>query len=198
MTQASSSSSLCANEITHKRGRKEVLTNISAEFPTGVTALLGPNGAGKTTLIGILAGVIKPTSGTTELCVDGDNIKARQRARQVGWLPQAFGYPSRMRVVDFLRYAAWLKEVPTKDLAASIERAVDATDISAATARRMGELSGGTLRRVGLAAATVHSPEVLLLDEPTAGLDPVQRANFHMLVRNLAQDTIVVFCHPSA
>jgi ABC-2 type transport system ATP-binding protein len=97
-----------------------------------------------------------------------------------------------MKVGDFVRYAAWLKEVPSRLIDKAIDEAIEATDLGAVATQRMSRLSGGTLRRVGLAAATVHSQEVLLLDEPTAGLDPIQRANFHAMVRSLAGDSVVV------
>lgn len=183
---------LRANQVTRRRGRRSVLNNATAEFLPGVTSILGPNGAGKTTLISILAGVDGPSEGTTSLVIRGREIDGRGRGRHIGWLPQSFGYPPRMKVIDFVRYAAWLKEVPSRRADSAVDDAIEATDVGEVATRRMSQLSGGTLRRVGLAAATVHSPEVLLLDEPTAGLDPLQRANFHAMVRSRAGDSVVV------
>lgn len=173
------------------RGRT-ALNGVDLTLPNGVTCVLGRNGAGKSTLARIIVGVEEPSSGRVTMKMGGDELTGSRRFAHIGWLPQSFGYPSRMRVREFVSYAAWLKKVPKGASAAAVDDALAATDLAESAEQRLGELSGGTLRRAGLAAAIVHGPGLLVLDEPTAGLDPVQRAEFHSRIAEIGQTTSVL------
>ncbi|MER5554843.1 ABC transporter ATP-binding protein [Streptomyces sp. NPDC002793] len=161
---------------------------------TGVHGLLGPNGAGKTTLIRALATVLRPAEGTLEMFGESVASTAGHRSirRRIGYLPQEFGYYKRFTVREFVEYMAWLKEVPKKDIAAAVQRAVERVGLADRADERMKALSGGMVRRAGIAQAIVNDPEVLLLDEPTVGLDPTQRLRFRELLQELGMDTCVV------
>ncbi|AOW87089.1 ABC transporter ATP-binding protein [Streptomyces olivaceus] len=161
---------------------------------TGVHGLLGPNGAGKTTLIRTLATVLRPTEGSLELLGEPAGGPGGQRAlrRRVGYLPQEFGYYKRFTVREFVEYMAWLKEVPKTDVPAAVQRAVERVGLADRADQRMKTLSGGMVRRVGIAQAIVNDPAILLLDEPTVGLDPAQRLRFRELLQELGTDTCVL------
>lgn len=174
--------------------RKQALQGISVEFGPGVTVVLGQNGAGKSTLVRSLVGIERPSSGGIVYDVAGSDLTTREMQRHTGWLPQSFGYPGRMRTREFVRYAAWLKESDTDD--STVDAALTFADVLEVGNERLGSLSVGTLRRVGLAVSVVHKPFVLVLDEPTAGLDPMQRSTFHQRIRSLTDDvTIVLATH---
>ncbi|WP_405540726.1 ABC transporter ATP-binding protein [Streptomyces antimycoticus] len=161
---------------------------------TGVHGLLGPNGAGKSTLIRALATVLRPAEGTLELLGESAGGRGEYRAlrRRIGYLPQEFGYYKRFTVREFVEYMAWLKEVPKADIPAAVQHAVERVGLADRADKRMKTLSGGMVRRVGIAQAIVNDPSILLLDEPTAGLDPAQRLRFRELLQELGKDTCVV------
>ncbi|WP_187283907.1 ATP-binding cassette domain-containing protein [Streptomyces sp. adm13(2018)] len=170
-------------------GGQRIIKDLSLSIESGVTGLLGPNGAGKTTLFRTLATVAPPRSGVLELFgepVDSER-DARRARRRIGYLPQDFGYYPAFSVKDFVSYCAWLREVPSRDVASATEKALAAVRLSDRSRDRMKSLSGGMLRRAGIAAAIVGSPSLLLLDEPTVGLDPAQRLDFRDLIRSLAR-----------
>lgn len=171
------------------------LDDVTLQFNPGVTVLLGRNGAGKSTLSAILAGAEVPSVGHLirgEQSVVGKRPH-RDHLRRTGWLPQSFAAPHWMSVERFVHYAAWLKEVNRRVAPQRVATALQATDLTAYRKRPLGQLSGGMLRRVGIAQAIVHEPDVLVLDEPTAGLDPEQRHRFHSLVRSLSSDRTIIF-----
>jgi ABC-2 type transport system ATP-binding protein len=183
------------DELAVQLGAVQAVGGITVAFADGVTALLGRNGAGKTTLIRVLATVLRPAHG--ELLVgnapvhrDADALRA-YRAR-LGWLPQEPGYPARMRVEDFLAYAAWLKDIPSRDVAGQVDGRIEDVNLSSVRRRRLGRLSGGQRRRAVLAAALIGQPNVLLLDEPTNGLDPSERDRFLKLVREQSRGRCVI------
>ncbi|MGW2834434.1 ABC transporter ATP-binding protein [Streptomyces sp. NPDC001286] len=174
--------------------KRMAVDGLDLSLGTGVHGLLGPNGAGKTTLIRALATVLRPAGGTLELL--GESIRGigehRALRRRIGYLPQEFGYYKRFTVREFVEYMAWLKEVPKADIPAAVQRAVERVGLADRADDRMKSLSGGMVRRVGIAQAIVNDPSVLLLDEPTVGLDPSQRLRFRQLLQELGQDTCVV------
>ncbi|MFI8230850.1 ABC transporter ATP-binding protein [Streptomyces sp. NPDC085900] len=174
--------------------KRMAVDGLDLALGTGVHGLLGPNGAGKTTLIRALATVLRPAGGTLELL--GESIRGigehRALRRRIGYLPQEFGYYKRFTVREFVEYMAWLKEVPKADIPAAVQRAVERVGLADRADDRMKSLSGGMVRRVGIAQAIVNDPSVLLLDEPTVGLDPSQRLRFRQLLQELGQDTCVV------
>ena len=157
--------------------------------------LLGPNGAGKTTLIRALVGVLKPTEGRVlwgQVDIWAEASQRRDFHATLGWVPQNPGLPPGMTVSDLLRYTAWLKRVPEDVVPGAIDRALEVSDLDRLARRRVRTLSGGETRRLVLASAVVNRPEILVLDEPTAGLDPEQRDHFLSMVRTIGADTTVI------
>ncbi|WP_199566183.1 ABC transporter ATP-binding protein [Streptomyces corynorhini] len=178
-----------------RAGRKRMAVDgLDLSLGTGVHGLLGPNGAGKTTLIRALATVLRPAEGTLELLGESTGTMGEHRAlrRRIGYLPQEFGYYKRFTVREFVEYMAWLKEVPKADIPGAVQRAVERVGLADRADDRMKSLSGGMVRRVGIAQAIVNDPSILLLDEPTVGLDPAQRLRFRELLQELATDACVV------
>jgi ABC-2 type transport system ATP-binding protein len=179
-------------------GRTEAVAGVDLAAGPGVFGLLGPNGAGKTTLLRMMATVIPPSSGTLRL-LDRDPRAfgpRREIRRRLGYLPQQLGYYPSFTVLEFIEYFALLKEMPARQIPGAVAVAVERTDLGGKARARLRTLSGGMLRRVGIAQAIVNEPDLLLLDEPTAGLDPEQRVSFRALLRDLAQrSTVVVSTH---
>ncbi|MFI7327360.1 ATP-binding cassette domain-containing protein [Streptomyces rubiginosohelvolus] len=170
-------------------GNRSVIQNLDLSIQSGVTGLLGPNGAGKTTLFRTLATIAPPRSGNLELFGRPVNSErqARRARRRIGYLPQDFGFYPAFSIKDFVSYCAWLREVPSKKVDSLTSDALAAVGLADRAQDRMKSLSGGMLRRAGIAAAIVGSPSLLLLDEPTVGLDPAQRLDFRELIRSLAR-----------
>ncbi|ATL30438.1 ABC transporter ATP-binding protein [Streptomyces formicae] len=184
--------------LTVRHRKALALDAVDLDFGTGVHGLLGPNGAGKTSLIRVLATVAKPDGGRVEL-FGQDMTGHRERSaarRRLGYLPQEFGYYPGFTVREFVSYVAWLKEMPSERTAAAVERAVRRVGLADRIDAKVRTLSGGMVRRVGIAQAVVNDPDVLLLDEPTAGLDPEQRVAFRELLRELGTGcTVIVSTH---
>ncbi|SER85845.1 ABC transporter ATP-binding protein [Lentzea albida] len=176
-----------ARDLRVRAGRKMAVDGVTLALGRGVHGLLGPNGAGKTTLIRALATVLKPASGELNLL---GGMELRELRRRVGYLPQEFGHYRRFTVREFVAYVAWLKEM--RDIPAAVQRAVERVGLADRADDRLKTLSGGMIRRVGIAQAIVNDPEVLLLDEPTAGLDPAQRLKFRELLTEIGTDTCVL------
>ncbi len=162
------------------------------EFADGVTCLLGPNGAGKSTFIRLVTTAVLPRDGSVFVGATDVRLNLREYRRQLGYLPQRFGMVNNYRVREMLEYAAWMKGVAKKDRPAAIERVAEQCDVTRFLSHRVSALSGGTLRRVGIAQAIVNSPRVIVLDEPTAGLDIVQQGQLYDVVRGLARSAVVV------
>lgn len=191
-------SSLRVTGLSVRHRKTLALDSVDLALGTGVHGLLGPNGAGKTSLIRVLATVARPSGGRVEI-LGQDSADRRGRSairRRLGYLPQEFGYYPGFTVREFVAYVAWLKEVPAAGVQAAVERAVARVGLADRIDARIRTLSGGMVRRVGIAQAIVNDPGVLLLDEPTAGLDPEQRVEFRELLRELgARATVVVSTH---
>jgi ABC-type multidrug transport system ATPase subunit len=180
-------------ELRVRVGRRMAVNGLSLSLGVGVHGILGPNGAGKTTLIRALATVLRPNSGDLELLGStpgGRSLRPLRRA--IGYLPQQFGYYPRFTVREFVEYMAWLKEMPKSEIPGAVQRAIERADLAGRADDKLKTLSGGMLRRAGIAQAIVNDPRILLLDEPTVGLDPAQRIQFRELLRALAPDTCVV------
>ncbi|MFH8733169.1 MULTISPECIES: ABC transporter ATP-binding protein [unclassified Streptomyces] len=184
--------------VRHRKTPAPALDGVDLGFGPGVHGLLGPNGAGKTSLIRVLATVAEPTGGRVEM-LGGDLRKPRERStarRKLGYLPQHFGYYPGFTVREFVAYVAWLKEMPAALTPDAVERAVERVGLTDRIDAKIKNLSGGMVRRVGIAQAIVNDPLVLLLDEPTAGLDPEQRVEFRSLLRELGLGaTVIVSTH---
>ena len=185
-------------DLTRRLGRTQAVAGVDLAAGPGVFGLLGPNGAGKTTLLRMMATVIPPTSGTLRLLGrdPGSYGPRKEIRRRLGYLPQNLGYYPGFTVVEFIEYFALLKEMPAARIPAAVAAAVERVDLGGKAKAKLRTLSGGMLRRVGIAQAIVNDPELLLLDEPTAGLDPEQRVQFRALLRELGQHaTVIVSTH---
>jgi ABC-2 type transport system ATP-binding protein len=184
--------------LTRRFGRVQAVREANLGLDSGVFGLLGPNGAGKTTLLRILATVIPPSSGTIRLlgCDPGERGGRREIRRALGYLPQALGYYQNFTVSEFVEYFALLKEIPPNRVRHAVAQAIERVSLEGRAGSKLRTLSGGMLRRAGIAQAIVNDPDLLLLDEPTAGLDPQQRVEFRALLREIGrQATVVVSTH---
>lgn len=176
------------NEVTYtyRRWTRPVLADFSYELPDGLTVLLGPNGAGKSTLLKLAAGVLHPKKGSVSL--DGTMSTTLSYRREVGWLPQHVQPIPQLTAHEYVAYAGWLKGMSTGSAHHRASAALERVNLSDSAQVKTSRLSGGQLRRLGVAAALVHDTRVLLLDEPTAGLDPQQRRSFRDILVSLAPD----------
>ncbi|WP_328731783.1 ATP-binding cassette domain-containing protein [Streptomyces caniferus] len=187
--------SLQFNRCSFQYGRKvPVLDQLDLSIGHRATVLLGPNGAGKSTLMGIAASWISPTEGTvTWRGIDPAPSKSRAAYRQaVGWLPQNVKPMPGLTVRENVAYIGWLKGMSRSDAWDQSREALERVKLGSLADRKSHQLSGGQLRRMGIAGTLVHSSEIVLLDEPTAGLDPSQRQIFRDLVTHLLADIQVV------
>jgi ABC-type multidrug transport system ATPase subunit len=185
-------------DLTRRFGRTQAVAGVTLETGPGVFGLLGPNGAGKTSLLRMMATVIQPTNGRLRLLDrdPGSYGPRREIRRRLGYLPQNLGYYPSFTVAEFVEYFALLKEMPPARIPAAVASAVERVGLGDRARKKLRTLSGGMLRRVGIAQAIVNDPDLLLLDEPTAGLDPEQRVAFRSLLRGLGQRaTVVVSTH---
>jgi ABC-2 type transport system ATP-binding protein len=185
-------------DLTRRFGRTQAVAGVNLEIGPGVFGLLGPNGAGKTSLLRMLATVIAPSSGGLRLLGrdPGAYGPRREIRRRLGYLPQNLGYYPGFTVVEFVEYFALLKELPPARVPRAVAAAVERVDLGDKARAKLRTLSGGMLRRVGIAQAIVNQPELLLFDEPTAGLDPEQRVAFRALLRELGRRaTVIVSTH---
>jgi ABC-type multidrug transport system ATPase subunit len=183
---------ISARELRVRAGRRMAVDGVDLSFGAGVHGLLGPNGAGKTTLVRALATVLRPAGG--ELALLG-GAEPRDVRRRLGYLPQEFGFYRRFTVREFVEYMAWLKEMPKADVPGAVQRAIERVGLADRADAKLKTLSGGMVRRAGIAQAIVNDPAVLLLDEPTAGLDPAQRVRLRQLLRDMADTCVVVSTH---
>ncbi len=185
-------------DLTRRFGRNQAVSGVDLEAGPGVLGLLGPNGAGKTSLLRMMATVIPPTSGSLRL-LDRDPRafdERREIRRRLGYLPQNLGYYPGFTVAEFVEYFALLKDMPAARVPRAVAAAVERVGLGDRTRAKLRTLSGGMLRRVGIAQAIVNEPELLLLDEPTVGLDPEQRVSIRELLRGFRERaTVVVSTH---
>jgi ABC-2 type transport system ATP-binding protein len=176
-------------------GRLNALSDVSLSLGQGVTGLLGPNGAGKTTLLRILATASTPDAGTLRLLgLDPLTTAGRQTVRRrLGYLPQNPGFPPHFTAFEFIDYVGILKEISDRGARRDeARRVLEEVGLTADRGKRIRKLSGGMRQRVGLAAAIVGNPELLVLDEPTVGLDPEQRLRFRELIAELGEGRTVL------
>ena len=173
-------------------GDKWALREFSLKLRPGILGLLGPNGAGKTTLMSILATITRPTEGTirwngTEVAKDPNSIRA-----VLGYLPQDFGVYPNLNAVEFLEYLAAVKGLDGTAARRRIDELLNVVNLSDVRKRPLGGYSGGMKQRVGIAQALLNDPQLLIVDEPTAGLDPEERVRFRNLLSELSGERIVI------
>lgn len=161
-----------------------------------IITLLGPNGAGKTTLIRLLSGILSPTSG--EILFDDINMSEDRVAalRHIGYIPENSPMYANMTAFEFIKYAADLRLVPEASFRSRLDAMVTGLELSEALPRKISELSKGFRHRIGIAAALIHSPKILIMDEPTEGLDPNQKYIFHKFIKDFAiKGTVILSTH---
>ncbi len=170
------------------------LRDVTLDVPAGMFGLLGPNGAGKTTLMKILATLLEPNSGTAQLR-DIDLITHKRRARRLlGYLPQDFGFYPTLRAEQMLDFFAQLKGVlSAKERRHLVDVLLERVNLSDARRQKLSEFSGGMRQRLGIAQALIGNPQLIIVDEPTAGLDPEERVRFHnLLAESAGEDTVIM------
>lgn len=170
----------------------EAVKSVNYSFTNGVYGLLGENGAGKTTLMRLVCGVLKPTSG--KICCDEIEIASLGAGYRnlLGYLPQDFGYYGDFTAERFLRYMAALKALPQEYAESRIDELLDMVELKSVKKKKLKTFSGGMLRRIGIAQALLNDPQILILDEPTAGLDPKERVRFRNMISSLGKNRIVI------
>lgn len=181
---------LILDRITKQYKNKIAVDRISLTMQKGIYGLLGANGAGKTTLMRMICGILRPDSG--EIFYDGMHVGEEGYRNMLGYLPQEFGYYPGYTPRQFLRYVAALQCIPRKEADQRISELLELVGLSDAEHKKMRQLSGGMRQRVGIAQAMLNDPRLLILDEPTAGLDPRERVRFRNLIHSLAEDRIVI------
>ncbi|HZH73993.1 MAG TPA: ABC transporter ATP-binding protein, partial [Mariniphaga sp.] len=175
------------------RNGNYALKNLNLEIPTGMFGLLGPNGAGKSTLMRILVTLMKPSSGKV-LVDDFDLEKNRREIRSMlGYLPQDFSFFSKLKTYEFLDYTARLagmkKSAARKQ---AVDKMLEEVGLYEARDRNANKLSGGMKRRLGIAQALINDPKVIIVDEPTTGLDPEERIRFRNLLANISTNDVII------
>jgi ABC-2 type transport system ATP-binding protein len=171
-------------------GQKQALQGISLTIPQGILGLLGPNGAGKTTLMRILTTLLPPSTG--EIKMGEINWRDVQKVREIiGYLPQKFSLYKQIRVHEALTHIATLKGLKY-DVKKQVDQVLEKVNLTEQRKLKIGQLSGGMIRRVGIAQAMLGSPKIIVIDEPTAGLDPEERIRFRKYMRQLSRDTTVI------
>lgn len=183
---------LTISNLTKEFGKTKAVNQVSYSFQSGVYGLLGVNGAGKTTLMRMLTTLLNPTSGTVTW--DGQDVIQMDKAYRglLGYLPQDFGVYPEFTVQDYLLYMATLKNIRPTLAKQRTEEMLQMTGLSQHRKLKMKALSGGMKRRAGIAQAVLNDPKILILDEPTAGLDPSERIRFRNLISELSADRIVL------
>lgn len=183
---------LSIDRLTKQYGKKIAVDCVSASFQPGLYGLLGANGAGKTTLMRMLCAVLESTSG--EVLLDKREVTAMGADYRniLGYLPQEFGYYPSYTAVDFLLYIAALKGIPRNIAKRRVAELLEVVGLENVAGKRLKTFSGGMKQRVGIAQALLNQPKILILDEPTAGLDPKERVRFRNLLADYAGDKIVI------
>lgn len=181
---------LMIERLEKKYGEKTAVADVSLTLHPGVYGLLGANGAGKTTLMRMLCGILKPTSG--RITYDHMDVNSEEYRARLGYLPQDFGYYPEFSGRDFLMYFAALKGLYKKAAERKVKELLELVSLSEQTNKKIKTYSGGMKQRLGIAQALLNDPEIIVLDEPTAGLDPKERVRFRNLIEELGKESIVL------
>jgi len=181
---------LSVDRITKQYKNKIAVDRISFDLTEGVTGLLGANGAGKTTLMRMMSGILTPTSG--EISADGIPVQSENYRALLGYLPQDFGYYPEFTAKEFLEYFSALKGIDRKRTKERTKELLELVGLSDVAGKKIKTFSGGMKQRVGIAQALLNDPKILILDEPTAGLDPKERVRFRTLIEELGKNSIVL------
>lgn len=178
------------DNLTKQYGNKTAIDQVSFSLTPGVTGLLGANGAGKSTLMRMVCGVMKPTSGSITL--DQYDVTEKEYRNLIGYLPQDFGYYPEFTGMEFLLYVAALKGLDRQTAGMRSRELLEQVNLEKDGAKKIKTYSGGMKRRLGIAQALLNRPKLIVLDEPTAGLDPKERVRFRHIFEQLGRDNIVM------
>ncbi len=178
--------------VSKSYGKKQVLHEINLKFENGIYGLLGPNGAGKTTLMHIITGLIAPSSGTVAYQEKDIRERKSRYHDDLGFMPQYTSYYPNFTGQEFLRYMCTIKGIPTRMQKETISEALRIVNMTEHRNENIGHYSGGMKQRIGIAQAIINNPKILVLDEPTAGLDPLERIRFRNLISELSKDRVVI------
>lgn len=178
------------DNLTKQYGNKTAIDQVSFSLTPGVTGLLGANGAGKSTLMRMVCGVMKPTSGSITL--DQYDVTEKEYRNLIGYLPQDFGYYPEFTGMEFLLYVAALKGLDRQTAGMRSRELLEQVNLEKDGAKKIKTYSGGMKRRLGIAQALLNRPKLIVLDEPTAGLDPKERVRFRHIFEQLCRDNIVL------
>lgn len=184
---------LTISNLTKRYGSNKIgLSDFSMNLSSGILGVLGPNGAGKFTLIKMISTICKPSAGS--ITINGEDIVLNPNSMRkvLGYLPQNFGVYPNLNAYEFLSYIAAMKGMGRKGLKERIETLLDGLNLIESAKNHLGTYSGGMIQRLGIAQTLLNNPKIIIFDEPTVGLDPVERLQFRDLISDLASDKIII------